>query len=152
MSGIAVRKATAEDLAAIVALLADDPLGATREDASQPLNAAYVNAFDAIAADPNQFLAVATRGEKTVGCLQLSFIPGLSRLGAWRAQIESVRIARAERGTGLGRQMFEWAIETARGRGCTLVQLTTDSARPDAHRFYESLGFTGSHIGFKLSL
>ncbi len=152
MSDTTIRRAERDDLPEIVAMLADDALGATREDVSEPLNSAYLKAFRAIDADPNQFLAVAAHGDEIVGCLQLTFIPGLSRRGAWRAQIESVRVARSARRTGLGRQMFDWAIDMARSRGCSLVQLTTDSTRPEAHRFYETLGFTGSHIGFKLQL
>jgi len=143
------RRATAADLPAIVALLADDILGASREDPGDP---AYAAAFAAIAADPNQLLAVAEDAGHVVGCLQLSFIPGLSRKGMWRGQIESVRIAAAERGSGLGRRMFAWAIAECRARGCGLVQLTTDKARPDARRFYESLGFVASHEGMKLAL
>lgn len=146
------RRARQEDLPHIVALLADDELGATREDTSVPLNPRYTAAFAAIAQDSNQFLAVVLQGQDLVGCLQLSFIPGLSRLGLWRGQIESVRIASSARGQGLGRAMFEWAIEQCRAQGCGLVQLTTDRARPDARRFYESLGFKASHDGMKLSL
>lgn len=144
-----IRRATREDLPAIVALLADDDLGKTREAPGDPC---YAEAFAAIAADPNQFLAVVDDGGAVVGCLQLSFIPGLSRRGLWRGQIESVRVAAARRGSGLGRVMFDWAIAECRRRGCGLVQLTTDKARPDALRFYESLGFTASHEGLKLTL
>ena len=146
------RRARAADLPAIVAMLADDDLGAGREDASVPLNPRYVAAFEAIEQDSNQFLAVVEQDSQLVGCLQLSFIPGLSRQGQWRGQIESVRIASSYRGQGLGRAMFEWAIEQCRIQGCGLVQLTTDRARPDARRFYESLGFKASHDGMKLSL
>lgn len=149
---IAMRRASVQDLPAIVALLADDPLGAAREDASLPLADCYTRAFAAIDADPNQLLAVATREGAVIGCLQLTFLPGLSRRGAWRGQIESVRVARDARGLGLGRQMIDWAIATCRSRGCTLVQLTSDSARPEAHRFYTDLGFSSSHVGFKLTL
>lgn len=146
------RRATAADLPAIVALLADDVLGSAREDASSPPNPRYVEAFAAIERDANQMMAVVEQAGMVVGCLQLSFIPGLSRLGAWRGQIESVRIAASLRGSGLGRAMFEWAIGQCRERGCDLVQLTTDKARPDARRFYESLGFKATHEGMKLSL
>lgn len=152
MPQVTFRRAGAADLAAIIALLADDPLGAQREDAAQPPNARYIAAFAAIEADPNQLLAVVEDGREIVGCLQLSFIPGLSRLGQWRGQVESVRIAAARRGTGLGRRMFEWAIAECRERGCGLVQLTSDKSRSDALRFYESLGFVASHQGFKLAL
>ena len=149
MSEPGFRRATAGDLPAIVALLADDMLGASREVPGDP---AYDAAFAAIAADANQFLAVVEEGGRIVGCLQLSFIPGLSRRGMWRGQVESVRIAASHRGAGLGRRMFAWAIEECRARGCGLVQLTTDKARPDARRFYESLGFVASHEGMKLAL
>jgi len=151
-AAIAIRKATSADVAAIVAMLADDGLGAKREDASLPLRDEYLNAFAAIDADPNQFLAVVEHDGRIIGCMQLSFIPGLSRLGQWRGQIESVRIASDIRGGGIGRQMIEWAIEKCRERGCGLVQLTTDKSRSDALRFYQSLGFTDSHEGLKLSL
>lgn len=152
MSDIAFRRATRADLPAIIALLADDPLGSGREDPADPPNPRYVDAFEAIDGDPNQHLAVVTADEAVIGCLQLSFIPGLSRLGLWRGQIESVRIAASHRGGGLGRRMFEWAIDECRQRGCGLVQLTTDKTRPDALRFYESLGFQASHEGMKLTL
>ena len=152
MTDFVFRPATADDLPAIVEMLADDDLGSQREDTSTPLNVRYANAFTAIDRDPNQLLAVVEIGGDLAGCLQLTFIPGLSRLGMWRGQIESVRIASNQRGAGLGRKMFEWAIEECRRRGCELVQLTTDNSRPDALRFYESLGFTASHEGMKLGL
>ena len=152
MKEISFRAATSSDLQQIVAMLADDELGSTREDASLPLNDRYTDAFAAIASDPNQYLAVVEVDGELAGCLQLTFIPGLSRLGMWRGQIESVRIAASQRGEGLGRKMFEWAVEECRQRGCELVQLTTDKSRPDALRFYESLGFVASHEGMKLSL
>lgn len=150
--GLAFRRATEADLPAIVAMLADDGLGAGREDASLPLAPAYMAAFAAISADSNQFLAVAELDGTVVGTLQLTFIPGLSHKGAWRGQIESVRIASSQRGTGLGQRIFAWAIETCRAKGCRLVQLTTDKSRADAHRFYARLGFVASHEGFKLKL
>ena len=150
--GLAIRRATAADLPAIIAMLADDGLGAGREDASLPLAAPYLAAFAAIAADANQFLAVAELDGDVVGTLQLSFIPGLSHKGAWRGQIESVRVASSQRGTGLGQRIFEWAIVQCRARGCRMVQLTTDKSREDAHRFYARLGFVASHEGFKLKL
>lgn len=146
------RPAAENDLPAIVRLLADDELGATREDASQPLNLRYIAAFKAIQSDANQLLLVAEHNAEVIGCLQLTFIPGITRLGMWRGQIEGVRIAKTERGTGLGRQMLSYAIEQCRTRGCELVQLTTDAQRPDAHGFYEALGFQASHIGMKLKL
>ena len=151
-AAIAIRKAAATDVAAIVSMLADDALGAQRENASLPLRDSYRNAFAAIDADPNQLLAVVEHDGEIIGCMQISFIPGLSRMGMWRGQIESVRIASHIRGGGIGRQMIGWAIEQCRERGCGLVQLTTDKSRSDALRFYQSLGFTDSHDGLKLSL
>ncbi|WP_299935697.1 GNAT family N-acetyltransferase [uncultured Pelagimonas sp.] len=147
-----IRRARRADIQAIVDMLADDPLGATREAAGPPADPAYTVAFDAIDSDPNQFLAVAECDGDIVGVLQLSFIPGLSRRGAWRGQIESVRIHSKARGLGLGQQLFDWAIHTCRSRGCSLVQLTTDKSRQDAHRFYERLGFMASHLGYKRDL
>ncbi len=147
------RKASSVDLPAIVALLSDDPLGATREVASETIDQAYLDAFAAIDEDSNQLLVVAVDdGDGVIGCLQLSFIPGLSRTGMWRGQIESVRIAAGHRGDGLGAAMIEWAVGQARNRGCGLVQLTSDKRRPDAIRFYEKLGFVASHEGLKLDL
>ncbi|MBV9826788.1 MAG: GNAT family N-acetyltransferase [Alphaproteobacteria bacterium] len=151
-----MRRARAADLPAIVALLADDMIGREREAASAELATLapqYVAAFAAIEGDPHQLLAVAEgEGGAVIGTLQLSFIPGLSRRGLWRGQIESVRVASSERGGGIGRQMFEWAIAQCRERGCGLVQLTSDKRRPAAHRFYETLGFVASHEGYKLDL
>lgn len=135
---------------AIVALLADDMLGATRESPDDMTP--YWPAFKAIDADPNQFLAVAERDGEVVGTMQLTYLPGLSRKGSTRSQIEAVRVRGTERGTGLGSKLMAWAIDQARQRGCSLVQLTSDTARADAHRFYEQLGFTASHLGFKLTL
>ena len=146
-----IRLATQADLPGIVRLLADDEMGRAREDASDPPAKCYVAAFDAIARDPNNEFAVMERDGAVIGCLQLTFIPGLSRQGAWRGQIESVRIASDLRGQGLGRRMFEWAIARAKEKGCRLVQLTTDKSRAESHRFYESLGFTASHEGMKLT-
>lgn len=150
MTEVAFRAATEDDLPCIVALIADDPLGATRDDASLPLDENYLRAFDNLARDPNQLMAVAERDGAVIGCLQLSFIPGLTRRGAWRGQIEGVRIAAPLRGQGHGKAFFEWAIEQCRARGCALVQLSTDVSRPGAKRFYERLGFEASHVGMKL--
>jgi GNAT superfamily N-acetyltransferase len=152
MDAIAFRPARAADLPAIIALLAEDPLGREREDPGPPLNSAYETAFAAIESDPNQLLVVVTEADRVVGTLQLTFIPGLARKGALRGQIEAVRIAADRRGAGLGRRAFDWAIETCRGRGCCLVQLTTDRTRPEAHRFYDRLGFVASHLGYKKAL
>lgn len=150
MSRIDIRPATPADVRAVVEMLADDPLGAAREDLSDL--APYAEAFERVSRDPNQRLVVAVRAGEIVGTLQLSVIPGLSRRGATRSIIEAVRVARSARGSGLGTELIEWAIEESRRLGCSLVQLTSDASRTDAHRFYERLGFTGSHLGFKLLL
>lgn len=150
MSEIEFRRATSADVAPIVVMLADDSLGATRESVEDLTP--YLNAFKEIDADPNQLLVVADRGGDVVGTLQLTFLHGLSRQGASRAQIESVRVSSTERGTGLGTKLIQWAIDESRSRGCHLVQLTSDATRVDAHRFYEKLGFSASHVGFKLPL
>jgi GNAT superfamily N-acetyltransferase len=146
---ILLREARREDVPEIVALLADDLLGAGREG---PVDDAYLAAFEQIAADPRSRLLVADRDGRVVGTLQLTMLPGLSRHGMLRGQIEAVRVAADQRGQRLGRRLIEWAIEVARGQGCGLVQLTSDKQRPDAIRFYESLGFTASHEGLKLPL
>ncbi|MET7360916.1 GNAT family N-acetyltransferase [Streptomyces sp. NPDC005562] len=150
MGDLEIRPATAADLHAIVGMLADDPLGAARESPDDL--APYVTAFELLAADPNQHLVVAEREGRVVGTLQLTIIPGLSRKGATRSIIEGVRIHAEERGSGLGTRFIEWAVEESRRRNCQLVQLTSDASRTDAHRFYERLGFSASHVGFKLQL
>jgi ribosomal protein S18 acetylase RimI-like enzyme len=146
------RAARREDLPALVRLLADDVLGASRERASDPLPEAYGKAFDAIERDPNNELVVAEMNGKVAGMLQLTFIPGISRQGSWRALIEAVRVDSTLRSAGLGRKLIALAIERARARGCRMVQLTSDKSRVEAIRFYESLGFVASHQGMKLEL
>ena len=150
MNDLQIRPATAGDLAAIVAMLADDPLGAQRESPDDLTP--YTAALERLAQDPNQHLVVAVRADKVVGTLQLTIVPGLSRRGSTRSIIEGVRIHSEERGSGLGTQLIEWAVEESRRQDCSLVQLTSDATRTEAHRFYERLGFEASHLGFKLSL
>lgn len=145
-----MRRATREDVPAIVALLADDPLGAAREDPRD--HTAYEAAFDLIDADPAHALVVLDDAGVVVGTLQLTFVPGLSRRGATRALVEAVRVASSHRGRRLGEQLLEWAVDESRRRGAVIVQLTTDATRTDAHRFYERLGFVASHVGMKLTL
>jgi GNAT superfamily N-acetyltransferase len=149
---LSFRKAARTDAPEIVRLLADDPLGAKRERYELPLPAAYLAAFDAIEADANNELVVASLGERVVGVLQLTFIPYLTNQGAWRALIEGVRVDSGVRSAGVGKALLEWAIARARERGCRMVQLTTDKSRADAKRFYEKLGFVASHEGMKLHL
>ncbi len=149
---VRIRRATRDDVPRIVEMLADDAIGATREAFGDPLPKSYWDAFAAIDADPHQLLMVAELSGAVVGTLQLTIIPYLTHQGSSRALIEAVRISGSQRGAGLGRVMLTWAIEEARRRGCQIVQLTTDKRRPDAHRFYESLGFVASHEGMKLAL
>ncbi|WP_027346724.1 GNAT family N-acetyltransferase [Hamadaea tsunoensis] len=145
-----IREATAADVPALVELLRDDTLGALRE--STPDDPVYAEAFAAIAGDPNQTLAVAELDGEVVGTLQLTIIAGLGRKGARRALIEAVRVRSDLRSRGFGRQLVVWAVERARTAGCAMVQLTSDKSRVDAHRFYTGLGFSDSHVGFKLML
>lgn len=146
------RPATEADLPGIIRLYADDTLSSGRELAGTPLDPRYAHAFHTIASDRNQLVAVAEDGSELVGTLQLTFIPGLSFRGAWRGQIEAVRVASSRRGQGIGAAFIRWAVERCRERGCRMVQLTSMNTRTDAHRFYERLGFTASHTGFKLQL
>jgi GNAT superfamily N-acetyltransferase len=145
-----VRRALIDDVAAIVALIADDQIGQDRDGGDL---APYTEAFAVIDADPSQLLVVVTDAAgAVVGTLQLTFIPGLARRGAPRAQIEAVRVSGRLRGQGIGGEMLAWAIQEARRRGCALVQLTSDKRRQEAHRLYSRLGFVASHDGFKLRL
>lgn len=147
-----IRPARRADVPAIVALLADDPLGRGRELPAEPLPAAYWQAFDAIEAQPGNAQLVAERAGAVVGCLQLTIIPGLSRRGMTRGLIESVRVAAPCRSQGIGEELIRHAIALARAEGCGLVELTSDNSRGDAHRFYRRLGFAASHVGMKLML
>ena len=150
---VRLRRAVPADLPALVALLADDQLGAARDGGDGPEGLApYERALAAIDADPAHLLVVAFREDELVGTLQLSVLPGLARRGATRAQVEAVRVRADLRGQGLGEALLRWAVEEARRRGCALVQLTSDKARAEAHRFYGRLGFVASHEGFKLRL
>ena len=146
------RRAERGDVDAIVKLLADDALGSQRENYTHPLPASYYDAFESIDRDANNELIVATRDGEVIGTLQLTYLPSLTFQGSWRAQIEAVRVDERFRSQGIGKQLFEWAIERARARGCHILQLTTNKARPDAQRFYEQLGFVASHTGMKMDL
>lgn len=150
MSELTLRDARRDEVPLIIRMLADDALGAARERLEEPQ--IYLDAFDRLAADPNNRLLVAEQDGEIVGTLQLTFLHGLSRQGATRALIEAVRVNAPWRGKGVGRRMIEAAIDMARAEGCAMVQLTTDKSRKDAHRFYESLGFVASHEGMKLAL
>ena len=152
MTSLRIRAARREDVPAIVRLLADDTLGAKREQTSDPLPQAYWDAFDAIAKNGDNEVLIADAGGEVVGCLQLTIIPGLSRMGMTRAQLEGVRVGSKHRGRRIGETLVTAAMDRARDLGCQVVQLTTDRSRADAHRFYERLGFESTHIGMKRTL
>jgi GNAT superfamily N-acetyltransferase len=150
MGRMLMRRALAEDVPAIVELLADDGLGRGRESVADLTP--YRRAFEVLDRDPAHLLAVAEIDGVIVGTLQLTVIPGLSQRGRTRGLVEAVRIASDRRGHGLGEELMRWVIGEAKRRGCSLVQLTSNASRADAHRFYERLGFTPSHVGFKLEI
>jgi GNAT superfamily N-acetyltransferase len=151
-SRLETREAAREDVPAIVRMLAQDQLGSARENLADPLPASYYQAFDEIAADPNNLLLVAVRDNHVVGTLQLTFTASLSYRGQWRATVESVRTEESLRGQGIGTTLMRHAIELAKRKGCVLVQLSTHNTRQDAQRFYQRLGFVASHVGMKLTL
>ena len=150
--GMLFRLATRDDLPSIVRMLADDDLGSQREHYEDPLPDPYYSAFEQIHGDPNHELIVAEREGDVMGTLHLMFLPSISFQGGLRAQVESVRVDKRFQSQGIGSEMMKWTIERARQRGALVVQLTTHKTREDAHRFYEKLGFKGSHLGMKLSL
>jgi len=151
-SEVVFRLAQRTDLPAIVRMLADDELGSQRERFEEPLPEAYYAAFEKIASDPNHELIVAELNGEVIGTLHLMFLPSLSFQGGLRTQVESVRVDGPYQGQGIGSEPMKWTIERAKERGAHLVQLTTHKSREDAHRFYERLGFKGTHLGMKLSL
>ena len=146
------RLARRDDLPPIVRMLADDDLGSRREHYEDPLPEAYYSAFEQIHNDPNHELIVAERDGEVIGTLHLMFLPSVSFQGGLRAQVESVRVDKRFQSKGIGSKMMKWTMERANQRGAHVIQLTTHKTRLDAHRFYERLGFEGSHLGMKLSL
>jgi len=150
--GVTFRSATRADLPDIVRMLADDELGSRRERLEDPLPESYYAAFEQINRDPNHELIVAECDEEVIGTLHLMFLPSISFQGGLRAQVESVRVDKRFQSQGIGSQMMRWAMDRARQRGAHAVQLTTHNSRVDAHRFYERLGFKGSHLGMKINL
>ena len=149
-SPITIRPARHDDVAAIIAMLADDHLGRARERLEDPLPSLYHDAFARVSGDPNIELMVAEEGGRVVGCLQLCILPGLSSQGASRGLIEDVRVASDRRSRGIGEQLVQWAVGEAKARGCKLVELLTHHTRVDAQRFYERLGFARSHVGMTI--
>jgi N-acetylglutamate synthase-like GNAT family acetyltransferase len=148
---MALREARRDDIRRIVEMLADDELARSREDLSGDMTA-YHAAFDAIVVDPNNTLYVWDENGAVMGCLQLTFLPGISYQGSWIAQVEGVRVDSSLRGTGVGEKMMEAVIAKSRERGCKQLQLTTNKRRTNAQRFYSRLGFVGSHEGMKFTL
>jgi ribosomal protein S18 acetylase RimI-like enzyme len=144
---VSIRPARREDVAAIVAMLADDRLGSARERVEDPLPAVYYEAFARVERDENLQLVVAESEGRVVGCLQLAILPGLSSQGGLRGLLEDVRVASDCRSRGIGEQLVQWAVTEAKARGCNLVELLTHQTRTDAQRFYKRLGFTSSHVG-----
>ena len=151
ISSTTIRRARRDDVGAIVAMLADDPLGSARERLEDPLPPSYFQAFEALDRDPNIRLVVAQDADGVViGCLQLCILPGISSQGASRGLIEDVRVAAHCRSHGIGEQLVQWAVAEARARSCKLVELLTHQTRVDAQRFYARLGFQSSHVGMTL--
>jgi GNAT superfamily N-acetyltransferase len=146
------RIATVDDLRDIVRMLVDDFLGGTREKVEDTISDDYMRAFREIESDPNNELIVAELNSKVVGTFQMTYTPSLSFQGGKRCTIESVRVDSSLRGQGIGREMMLWAIERAKEKGCISMQLTTNSKRKNAHRFYERLGFESTHLGMKLKI
>lgn len=144
---VSIRPARREDVAAIVAMLADDHLGRARERVEDPLPASYYDAFARVERDPNLTLVVAESAGRVVGCLQLAILPGLSSQGGLRGLLEDVRVASDCRSRGIGEQLVQWAVAEAKARDCNLVELLTHQTRVDAQRFYKRLGFAASHVG-----
>ena len=152
LQGIHFRLATRGDLPSIVRMLADDDLGSQRERYENPLPESYYSAFERVDSDPNHELIVVERNGEVIGTLHLMFLPSVSFQGGLRAQVESVRVDKRFQSQGIGSEMMKWSMERARQRGAHVVQLTTHKSREDAHRFYERLGFKGTHLGMKMSL
>jgi ribosomal protein S18 acetylase RimI-like enzyme len=151
ISPLTIRRARRDDVGAIVAMLADDPLGSARERLEEPLPASYLKAFERVDRDPNIQLVVGQDADGAViGCLQLCILPGLSSQGASRALVEDVRVASHCRSRGIGEQLVQWAVNEARAKACKLVELLTHNSRVDAQRFYARLGFQRSHVGMTL--
>lgn len=146
------REAIEKDLPCLVEMLADDELGAQREDPSYPVNSGYVAALVRIIVEPNNELIVVEADQRIVAMLQLTFIPYLTHIGSIRCLIEGVRTHKSVRGQGLGAQILDWAIHRAKEKNCSIIQITSDKKRPDAIRFYENLGFEASHQGLKMKL
>ena len=147
------RKATKEDLPAIIEMIANDALGQLRERFEDPLPKEYYSAFERINTDKNQELIVIENSEgDVVATFQLSFLQYLTYVGGIRCLVENVHVREDQTGKGIGKRMFQWIIERAKEKNVHLIQLTSNKLRPNAIRFYESIGFKATHEGFKLHL
>jgi ribosomal protein S18 acetylase RimI-like enzyme len=149
---LSYRKAVFSDLRSILDLYIQDELGGSREQLSQDLNSRYIDAFDLIDKDPNQFLMVVILGTEIVGTCHLTIMPSLTLVGSTRMQVEAVRVAEKYRGQKIGEWMLQIVIQYAKSRDASIIQLTTNKSRPRAKKFYESIGFDASHEGMKLYL
>lgn len=149
---IIIKEAKICDIPSIVLLLADDVIGSKREDITLPLKQFYIDAFKEISNNPNCYLIVAKQNDNVVGTLQVSIMPGISRKGMFRAEIEGVRVNNKFRGKKIGLSLCEWAIKKAKMKKCGIIQLTSDKKRLLAHKFYENIGFESSHTGMKMFL
>ncbi len=149
---LSFRDATPADLPFIIGLIVEDSVVDTGDDPTDAMHTDYRNSLAAIDADPNQEMLIAELDGEPVGCVQLTYIPGLMRRGMWRGLVEVVHIRADRRNLGLGSKMMEEVVARCRAHGCGMIQLTSNKQRLDAHRFYERLGFNKSHEGFKLYL
>ncbi|WP_051471698.1 GNAT family N-acetyltransferase [Patulibacter minatonensis] len=147
---VAIRSATLADEEAVLALIGADEITRGRVPGTWPTDGQRAGFRRIVGADDHD-LVVADRDGTVVGVVQLSFLPEFARDGE-RAQLETMHVASSEQRRGVGRALIEHAIRRARERGCGLVQLTSGTFRPDAHRFYAAMGFEPTHVGFKLAL
>lgn len=147
---LSARKATIDDLQAIINLLIEDDLGSKRESVSDKLDSRYIKAFELIDIDRNQYLMVIEKAKEIVATCHLTIMPSLTLKGSTRMQIEAVRVSEKLRGHKIGEWMMSHALKFAKSNNVSLIQLTTTIQRPRAKLFYERLGFEASHVGMKL--
>lgn len=152
MQDILIRKAEKNDIEAILQIMLEDMIGEKEDYDGNKIHENYIKAFETINRNDWQYLAVAVQNSKVIGTFQLSFIPNIIYTGALICLVEAVLVSSEYRGKGIGSYMMKWAIDTAKEKGCRLVELTSNKLRNDAHRFYKQLGFIATHEGFKLDL
>ncbi len=146
------RKANIDDLRAIITLLLEDELGQTREQLNATIEQSYIDAFHRIDNDPNQYLMIVCSENVIVGTCHLTIMPSLTFVGSTRMQIEAVRVSAKHRGQKIGEWMMHAAIDYAKSKDVSIIQLTTNIKRPRAKEFYERLGFEVTHVGMKYYL